>query len=129
MSNNIPNMNAVGPIGYNPQGAKQSPQGQAENTEPAQVENTQNNDPLKFVPGDQYGRAMVNQAQGVQKAPSVNPQNIQDDIFTFQLMQEFTQDLIQGYIQKGVTPEEAQRMALITTDVLLNPTPTNTAQV
>ena len=72
---------------------------------------------------------MVNQAQGVQKAPSVNPQNIQDDIFTFQLMQEFTQDLIQGYIQKGVTPQEAQRMALITTDVLLNPTPTNTAQV
>lgn len=120
MSNNIPNMNSVNPAGYNPQGHR--PPSQQESIEPKEIqaEATTNKDPLKYVPTEQYGRAMVNQSQNSQR-PQLNPQNIQDDVFTFQLMQEFAQDLINGYIQKGVEPKKAQEMAAYTVDVLLNP--------
>ncbi len=120
MNNNIANMNSVNPAGYNPQGHKAPAQQENAETKEAQTETPQNNDPLKYVPAEQYGRAMVNQAQNSQR-PQVNAQNIQDDVFTFKLMQEFTQDLINGYIQKGVEPKKAQEMAACTVDVLLNP--------
>ena len=63
---------------------------------------------------------MVNQAQNSQR-PQLNPQNIQDDVFTYQLMQEFAQELMSGYIQRGVDPNRAREMTAYTLDVLLNP--------
>ena len=118
--NNIPNTNGANPLSFNPHGHKAPSQNESAEVKETKSEETQNKDPLKYVPAEQYGRAMVNQAQNSQR-PQVNAQNIQDDVFTFKLMQEFAQDLINGYIQKGVEPKKAQEMAACTVDVLLNP--------
>ena len=118
--NNIPNTNGANPLSFNPHGHKAPSQNESAEVKETKSEETQNKDPLKYVPGDQYGRAMVNQAQNQQR-PQLNPQNIQDDVFTYQLMQEFAQELMSGYIQRGVDPNRAREMTAYTLDVLLNP--------
>ena len=121
MNNNIGNMNGASPMGFNPQGHKAPSQPEKSGeTKEVQNETAQNGDLLKWVPEDQYGRAMVNRAQGSWAAPSINRQTVEDDIFTFQLMNDFVNDLTQGYIQKGVSPERAREIAALSADVLLN---------
>ena len=121
MNNNIGNMNGASPMGFNPQGHK-APSQPDKSGEAKEVQNdtVQNGDLLKFVPEDQYGRSMVNRAQGQRTMSSINRQTVEDDIFTFQLMNDFVEDLTKGYVQKGVSPERAREMAALTADVLLN---------
>lgn len=121
MNNNIPNMNGTNSVGYNPQNPKPSSGQEYLEPQPTQQPEVQNGDPLKYVPGDQYGRVMVNQSQKPER-PALNPQNIEDDILTFQLIQGFKTDLTNELVkQKGKSPEEANEIAAMVTDVLLNP--------
>ena len=53
--------------------------------EETQEEIYEDKDPLKHVPGDNYGRAMVNKAAH----PAVEATDIEDDIFTYQLLMDF----------------------------------------
>ncbi len=117
MNNNIGNMNSASPLGFNPQGHRAHIQ--AENIEPqeAQTETAPNTDLLKHVPGDQYGRAMVNKSQA---AYELARQNVEDDLFTFELINDFVNDLTQGYIEKGIEPKRAREMAALSAGVLLN---------
>lgn len=117
MNNNIGNMNGASPLGFNPQGHRTQPQ--AENVEPheAQAEAVQNDDLLKYVPGDQYGRAMVNKSQA---SYELARQNVEDDLFTFELISGFADDLTQGYIEKGIDPVRARELAALSVDALLN---------
>ena len=123
MSNNIPNMNGANPVNYNPQGHKSQAQQDNVETKEAQTETSENKDPLKYVPTEQLGRAMVNKSHGLQR-PQTDPKNIENDIFTFILVQDFARELLDGYIQKGVDPKKAQEMTMYTLDVLLNPVQT-----
>ncbi len=116
MNNNIGNMNSANPLGFNPQGHKAPCGNECCKPEETQEEIYEDKDPLKHVPGDNYGRAMVNKVAH----PAVEATDIEDDIFTYQLLMDFTQDLINGYIEKGVEPQKAHKMAAITLDVLLN---------
>ncbi len=118
MNNNIGNMNSANPLGFNPQGHK-TPCGPEQcKSEEVQEEIVQDKDLLKHVPGDNYGRAMVNKKSG---HAQLETSAIEDDIFTYQLLTDFAQDLINGYIEKGVEPQKARKMAAMTLDVLLNP--------
>ncbi len=118
MNNNIGNMNSANPLGFNPQGHKAS--SGADYVEPQETteEITSDKDILRHVPGDNYGRAMINKSQA---HIQVDPLNIEDDIFTYQLITDFAHNLMQGYIEKGVNPQKAKKMTAMTLDVLLNP--------
>ena len=119
MNNNIGNNLNPNPLGFNPQGHKAcSADEQAEIKETCE-EITEDKDPLKYVPGDSYGRAMVNKTQHGNIQP-VDPADIEDDLLTLEFISSFAKDLAQGYIEKGVDPQKAYKMATITTDVLLN---------
>lgn len=118
MNNNIGNMNP-NPLGFNSQGHKaNSADEQCEIKETCE-EIIEDKDPLKHVPGDNYGRAMVNKIQ-YGNNQQTDPADIEDDVHTFELISGFAKDLAQGYIKKGVDTEKAYKMAAITTDVLLN---------
>ena len=119
MNNNIGNNLNPNPLGFNPQGHKAcSADEQCEIKETCE-EITEDKDPLKYVPGDSYGRAMVNKTQHGNIQP-VDPADIEDDLLTLEFISSFAKDLAQGYIEKGVDPQKAYKMATITTDVLLN---------
>ena len=119
MNNNIGNNLNPNPLGFNPQGHKAvSADEQCEIKETCE-EIIEDKDPLKYVPGDSYGRAMVNKTQHGNIQP-VDPADIEDDLLTLEFISSFAKDLAQGYIEKGVDPQKAYKMATITTDVLLN---------
>ena len=110
MNNNIGNNLNPNPLGFNPQGHKAcSADEQCEIKETCE-EITEDKDPLKYVPGDSYGRAMVNKAQQNHNQ-QLDSANIDDDIYTFELISGFAKDLAKDFIKKGVEPQKAYEIA------------------
>lgn len=119
MNNNIGNNLNPNPLGFNTQGHKSNSADEYCEAKEGCEEIIEDKDPLKYVPGDSYGRAMVNKIQHGNIQP-VDPADIEDDLLTLEFISSFAKDLAQGYIEKGVDPQKAYKMAAITTDVLLN---------
>ena len=118
MNNNIGNMNSANPLGFNPQGHKAPCSGEFCKPEETQEEIYEDKDPLKHVPGDNYGRAMINRSSSHQP---IETSPIEDDIFTLEILNEFAQDLMDGYIKKGMEPQKAYDRVVMVLDALLNP--------
>ena len=116
MNNNIGNMNP-NPLGFNPQGHKAQVHNECCDTNEIQEETMEDKDPLKHVPGDNYGRAMVNKMTGAHASESAT---IEDDLYVLDILSDFAKSLKEGYIEKGVDPQRAEKLTLNTISVLLN---------
>ena len=117
MNNNIGNMNSANPLGFNPQGHKAPASADCNEKQELQEETSCDKDILRHVPGDNYGRAMINKTTN---HPDIEMSTVEDDLLTYELLRDFTQNLINGYVEKGIDKQKACKMAAITLDVLLN---------